>query len=345
MAAVAQEPDDLYTLRNRFWLGDYQMAIAEGNNLSRSVKDEQLKVEKDEFVYRSYIGLGQYGIVLNEVKEDAPVRLQAVKLLAEYFEAKDKNSEDVADIVKRVDEMAAKYGSSKTESTAQLVCAFVYDREDRNEEAFKAIHLQTNLEQMVLWAQLCLKIWRTDLAAEHYAKLQKIDEDAPLTQLVGAWVNLAHGGDKVKEAAFAYEELIDKFDASISLLNGVACCHMHLGEFDEAEKYLLQAISKGPNPETLVNLLAVSIHLNKDQEVQDRYISQLKTQYPSHPSVVKMIRCEDAFDRVADQMKRSAELKEPMPEPPPTTSTQPASSAKFQADTNEDDDDDDDDDM
>ena len=29
------EPDELYTLRNRFWLGNFSMAIAEGNQLSR----------------------------------------------------------------------------------------------------------------------------------------------------------------------------------------------------------------------------------------------------------------------------------------------------------------------
>jgi len=290
------------------------MAIAEGNSLSRTLKDEALKVEKDEFVYRSYVGLGQYGIVLNEVKEDAPLRLRAIRLLAEYVENREvkKDEEKRKEILKRCDEWVQTYQASKTETTVQLACALIYDREDRNDDAFRAILGQHSVEQMVLWAQLCLKIWRKDLALAQYEKLQKIDEDAPLTQLVGAWVHLAHGGDKVKEAAFAYEELIDKFDASTSLLNGVAACHMHLGEFEEAEKYLLQAMSKSPCAETLVNLLAASIHLGKPQEEQDRYISQLKSTYPTHPAVVRMIRNEETFDRVADQMKKSAELKHPV---------------------------------
>lgn len=60
------EPDDLFTLRNHFWLGSYQLAIAEGSGLSRL--PENLRIERDEFIYRSYIALGQYSVVLGEVR-------------------------------------------------------------------------------------------------------------------------------------------------------------------------------------------------------------------------------------------------------------------------------------
>lgn len=60
------EPDDLFTLRNHFWLGSYQLAIAEGSGLGRL--PESLRVERDEFIYRSYLALGQYSIVLEEVR-------------------------------------------------------------------------------------------------------------------------------------------------------------------------------------------------------------------------------------------------------------------------------------
>lgn len=59
------EPDDLFTLRNHFWLGSYQLAIAEGSGLGRL--PEALRVERDEFIYRSYLALGQFSIVLGEV--------------------------------------------------------------------------------------------------------------------------------------------------------------------------------------------------------------------------------------------------------------------------------------
>lgn len=60
------EPDDLFTLRNHFWLGSYQLAIAEGSGLGRL--SENLRIERDEFIYRSYIALGQHTIVLGEVR-------------------------------------------------------------------------------------------------------------------------------------------------------------------------------------------------------------------------------------------------------------------------------------
>jgi coatomer subunit epsilon len=61
------DPDELYTLRNLFWLGNFQQAINEAGSLSRC--PTALKDEKDEFVYRSYLALGQYSIVLSEVKD------------------------------------------------------------------------------------------------------------------------------------------------------------------------------------------------------------------------------------------------------------------------------------
>lgn len=63
------EPDDLFTLRNHFWLGSYQLAIAEGSGLGRL--PDNLRVERDEFIYRSYLALGQYSIVLGEVRASA----------------------------------------------------------------------------------------------------------------------------------------------------------------------------------------------------------------------------------------------------------------------------------
>lgn len=59
------EPDDLFTLRNHFWLGSYQQAIAEASGLGRL--SDTLRMERDEFIYRSYIALGQHSIVLGEV--------------------------------------------------------------------------------------------------------------------------------------------------------------------------------------------------------------------------------------------------------------------------------------
>lgn len=57
---------------------------------------------------------------------------------------------------------------------------------------------------------------------------------------------LAHpqGGAKAQEAAYIYDELIDKYGSSPSLLNGLAVSRMHLQQWDEAEGTLKEAITK-----------------------------------------------------------------------------------------------------
>ena len=41
--------------------------------------------------------------------------------------------------------------------------------------------------------------------------LQRADDDATLTQLVVAWVHVAQGGKRYQEAAYIFDELIDKY--------------------------------------------------------------------------------------------------------------------------------------
>ena len=65
------EPDELYTLRNLFWLGNYQLAINEANGIRGSLS-VPLENEKKEFLYRSYLALGQYDIVTSEIAADSP---------------------------------------------------------------------------------------------------------------------------------------------------------------------------------------------------------------------------------------------------------------------------------
>lgn len=54
-------PDPLFGLRNNFYLGAYQAAINNSNVPNLSTEDA---VERDSLVYRSYIALGSYQVLI-----------------------------------------------------------------------------------------------------------------------------------------------------------------------------------------------------------------------------------------------------------------------------------------
>ncbi|KAJ1430982.1 vesicle coat complex COPI, epsilon subunit [Ochromonadaceae sp. CCMP2298] len=292
---MSSEPDDLFTLRTLFWLGSYQAAINEANALVKL--NGVLKVEKEEYVYRSYLGLGQYHIILSEVADspNTPVGLQAIKLLATFLD--NPSTREIA--ILQMKEWLADPSASNSR-TLQMIAATLYMHEDNCKEAMKAVCATANMEQRALMVQLYLRIDRLDLAQKELKMMKAVDEDNTLSMLATAWVSLAMGGAKVQEAAYIYDELIDKYGSSPMLLNGLAVSKMHQMQWDEAESALKEAITKSPSdPDTLANIITVSFHLQRSQDVINRYLSQLKAKAPNHALVTSLAMFEGAFDRVA----------------------------------------------
>lgn len=52
--------DPLFTVRNNYYIGAYQRAVSEASQLTGL--NEQQKIERDVFVYRSYLELGSYEV-------------------------------------------------------------------------------------------------------------------------------------------------------------------------------------------------------------------------------------------------------------------------------------------
>ena len=130
--------------------------------------------------------------------------------------------------------------------------------------------------------------------------MQNIDDDSTLTSLATAWVNVAVGGAKYQEAAYIFQELMDKFGSSVSLLNGKACALMHMKRFSDAEKLLVDAMGmSSTEPDTLINLITCSENLQKPSEIVLRYTRQLEDLCPDHTEAKSRKALDGMFDKLA----------------------------------------------
>lgn len=281
--------DDLFDVRNNFYLGAFSSAIREGEASSNT------SPEKSVFVYRSHIGLGDYETVIAEVADDAAPEVQGVRLLAQYLQARE-NSESTAPFVETMDTWVQERGNS-----AQLlvIAASLYAIEGNRDQCMRVANQSTELEAKAILVQQYLGIGRVELAEKEYRKMCQMDEDATITQLAGAWVSLHRGGDKIQEAFYIFQELSEKYGRSAMVLNGMALCHMHKQMFEEAETLLVEALEKSPkDADTLSNLVVCTQHQNKPPA---RYLRQLKGAAPQHPFVEEHDTFVSALERAASR--------------------------------------------
>ncbi|KAL3522943.1 hypothetical protein ACH5RR_015777 [Cinchona calisaya] len=286
-AIAAGGPDPLFGLRNSFYLGAYQAAINNSDIPNLSPEDA---IERDSLVYRSYIALGSYQLVINEIDSSAATPLQAVKLLAMYLEGSANKETTISSLHEWLADPAI--GNNPI---LRLIAGTIFMHEEDYNEALKHTNAGGTVELHALNVQIFLKMHRSDYAEKQLRIMQQIDEDHTLTQLANAWLNIAVGGSKIQEAYLIFQDFSDKYQMTCLVLNGKAVCCMHMGNFDEAETLLLEALNKdAKDPETLANLVVCSLHLGKSAS---RFLSQLKLSHPDHLLVKRVSAAEENFER------------------------------------------------
>lgn len=288
--------DDLFELRNYFYLGNLTAASTEGETVT--VDGQKAEIERDVILKRLDLAKGKYDEVISSVTEASAPGVQVVKLLAQFL--KDSSTGPAMSTALQAivsDEVAS------ASPCCLLMCATGFAQLGDFDNALRAAQRGGGLEELAVKVQVLLRMDRLDVAEREVEQMQTIDEDATLTQLARAWTHLSKGGESVQEAVYIYQDLLERHGATDQILNGMAVCHLAAGKPDEAERVLKEALTKNPNcATTLVNVICSSKYKNKPGELIARYFKQLELVAPSNEWLVDYKKKEAEFDQLTEQI-------------------------------------------
>ncbi|CAI4222360.1 unnamed protein product [Auanema sp. JU1783] len=288
--------DRLFDITNSYFLGNYQQCINEATKFQ--TKNEEEKVRKDVFMYLSYIEQGKGSIPLSELPQSTTnIAYKAVRRMAEF-----KNSNKRAKVVSEI-ENEISTGNFVADEINAVVSAAILNQSGNSEDALRALFkINDSLFAKSAVVSTLLRMDRIDQAIQYLKQMTEVDEDATITQLSLAWVNMAVGKDKLKEAFYIFQEMMDKYGQTVLLLVNQASVLIMQEKYEEAEKLLQEAQTRDPNnSEALINLIVVSQQLGKGDEVTNRYIAQLKDSHSENAFTKDLLAKEELFDRISSE--------------------------------------------
>ncbi|CAO4371640.1 unnamed protein product [Caenorhabditis nigoni] len=285
--------DKLFAIRNYFFLGSYQSCIGEA--LKFQTKSEEEKQEKDVYLYRAYIAQGQAFIPLKEIPATTKsADLAAVRRFAEFRNNPAAQKKILAEIK---EEVASK--SLKSE-IAGVLAAAILNEANQTEDAFRAVSRFDGLEARASKVYTLVKMNKRKLALQEVKKMNQIDEDATLSQLANALVASFGASGKVKDALYIYSEMADKYGRTTDLEMHQAIVSVLTQDYAAAEELLESSLERdNKDADVLINSLVAAQLNEKDDEITERYLSQLKHEHANHPWVVDFTRKEEEFDSIA----------------------------------------------
>lgn len=211
---------------------------------------------------RCLIGLQRSNDVLHMLTRmnSQEIEYKAIHALALYHHGEEQKA------LKKIDELIQKSAEFNEEpmlgqSLVLLIAGILHFHEGDYNEALRVLHSSTSTESHTLIVQIYLSINRPELALKELAVMKRIDEESLLTCLAEAWILLSLNPEKIQDAMYIFQELIEKHDNVSRFLNAKSLCYMKLGKFTQAEDYLQEAMTYDDNQEeTLTNLISCLSH-------------------------------------------------------------------------------------
>lgn len=285
--------EEARSLRNFFVTGLYENVI----NEAESSSDPASRV----YYFRALLETDPEQ-VFKEINDSAPTALQAIKLLGTFRRAESEQRELVHETLNEwlSDSIVC------NDPTLRLIASYIYFEEENYKEALKLVaNAGENLEQLAMQVMIYMKISRMDLAAKAVKNMSDIDDDDALSQLCTSWLYITQGGEKLQEASFLLQELIDKFGKSEAMLISLGVCHMHMNNFTEANTYLKQARAltvqdkKVTSPDTMINFISCLLHAKGNPAILAKIQSELEEKNQSSTWVQQQQNLSQQFDQHA----------------------------------------------
>jgi len=290
--------DALRSVRNAFYLGLYPDVAKEVAQLSKS--DKELQTWGEVYSARAQLALNPSNF---QPSANAPTAVQAAKQLSLFLTSDAAGQEQVLNTLQ---EWLASPDLSK-DVTLQLMAAEVFLANGRLKDALAIATVDSaeSLEKLAICVRGYLAIDRPELASKCVKAMQDLDDDDTLTQLAAALLGIYSGGEKVTEAAFLLQELLEKFGPSVPVLNSLAVCDIHQRNYAQAFQYTKQArelaLKQGGKvtAETLLNSIVCLQHLRKGADILDKIEAELRANYPAHPWIAKQNEMKESFEKHA----------------------------------------------
>ncbi|KAI0286021.1 coatomer epsilon subunit-domain-containing protein [Russula aff. rugulosa BPL654] len=284
------ESTDLYSVRQRFFLGAY-----------KSLADQKLPEESSEdyhsilfYKARTLLALGESRDIEDAKslipKDTENLALKAVSVFANYVSASAGEAalEELRDLCVEIegDDVEA---TEREKGWVRVVSGTAFFRAGEIEEALETLGAETtteNLEAVAIAVQIYLSIHRPDLARKEFERAKHWAEDDLLLQLIESTIGLVTGKDGYFDTqSFYTEQLANPSISSPHLLTARGVTRLLRGE---AEALAARVVATGLGPK---------------KGDADELWSRLASEHPEHPLVTTVNAKATEFDDLAAKIK------------------------------------------